>query len=205
MIPLFLALLAAAPETIRLPPPAGGAAPLAQALQARRSEREFSPKSLSLEALSGLLWSAYGVNRPASGGRTAPSAHNWQTIDVFAVLEQGIYLYEPAAHRLKLVAEGDHRALAGGQDFVRNAPVTLVLVARMDKTKKSAADSDEDVLSWVSIEAGAISQNAALYCAAQGLNSVLHVGVNRPAFAKAARLAAGAKIILAHSAGHPPR
>lgn len=206
MLSVLLALVLAPAEAIHLPPPpTKGGAPLYDALSARQTAREFSPRPLPLETLSALLWAAYGVNRPAMGGRTAPSAHNWQTIDVYVVLDHGVYLYEHKPHRLVPVAQGDHRPLAGTQDFVNTAPVNLVLVARMEKTKKSAEDSDADILSWVSIEAGTISQNAALYCAANGLNSVLRVGVQRQAFSKLVGLPASAKIILAHTVGYPPK
>lgn len=205
MTALLFALLLAPAEPIQLPSPASsGGVPLADALARRQTAREFSPRALPLETLSGILWSAYGINRPATGGRTAPSAHNWQTIDVYVVLKSGIYLYDPKAHRLLPEAQGDHRPLAGTQDFVNTAPANLVLVARMEKTKKSAEDSDADILSWVSIEAGTISQNAALYCAAHGLNSVLRVGVQRAALSKLLNLPPSAKIILAHTIGFPP-
>lgn len=206
MCALALLILALAPaEPIQLPIPAmQGGAPLLNALSARQTAREYSPRALPLDTLSALLWSAYGINRPATGGRTAPSAHNWQTIDVYVVLETGVYLYEPRPHRLAPIASGDHRPIAGTQDFVNTAPLNVVLVANMDKTKKTAEDSDADVLSWVSIEAGAISQNIALYCAANGLNSVVRVGVQRPAFSKLVNLPASAKIILGHTVGFPP-
>lgn len=203
---LLLALVLSAADPIQLPPPMmKGGTPLADAIAARQTAREFASRALPLETLSSLLWSAYGINRPATGGRTAPSAHGWQTIDVYVVLENGVYLYEPKPHRLIPVAQGDNRPLAGTQDFVNTAPLNLVLVANLSKTKKSAEDSDADVLSWVSIEAGAISQNVALYCAANGLNSVVRVGVQRPAFSKLANLPATANIILAHTVGYPPR
>ena len=41
-----------------------------QALQLRRSIREYSQRPLSAQTLSDLLWAAYGVNRP-SGDRTS--------------------------------------------------------------------------------------------------------------------------------------
>lgn len=182
-----------------------GGATLLNALAARQTSREYAPRALPLETVSALLWSAYGINRPATGGRTAPSAHNWQAIDVYVVLETGVYLYEPKPHRLAPVAPGDHRLIAGTQDFVNAAPLNVILVADMRRTKKSAEDSDADVLSWVSIEAGAISQNIALYCAANGLNSVVRAGVQRPAFTKLANLPPGARIILGQTVGFPPR
>jgi hypothetical protein len=47
-----------------------GGMPLMEALAARRSSRDFAPDPLPLPLLAGLLWAAYGVNRP-EGGRTA--------------------------------------------------------------------------------------------------------------------------------------
>ena len=45
--------------------------PLMQALHARKSTREFSTEKLPAQVLSDLLWAAFGVNRPDTGGRTA--------------------------------------------------------------------------------------------------------------------------------------
>ena len=45
-----------------------------EALENRRSWREYAPEALSLEELSGVMWAAGGVNRPADGRLTAPSA-----------------------------------------------------------------------------------------------------------------------------------
>lgn len=59
---------------LALPPPRqGGGLPLMQALARRQSQREFDPVALPLPVLSDLLWAAAGVNRPDSGGRTAPA------------------------------------------------------------------------------------------------------------------------------------
>ena len=53
-----------------------------EALENRRSWREYAPEALSLEELSGVMWAAGGVNRPADGRLTAPSdaasASNWK-------------------------------------------------------------------------------------------------------------------------------
>ena len=66
-----------------LAPQTGSGRPLMQALQERKSTREFGSRELPLQVLSNLLWAAFGVNRPDSGGRTAPSALNWQEIAVY--------------------------------------------------------------------------------------------------------------------------
>ncbi len=179
-----------------------GGPPLRDALAARRSTREFSPKPLPLPVLSNLLWAAYGINRPAEGGRTAPSAHNWQAVRVYAVLPEGIYLYEAREHRLRLIAAGDHRPLAGTQDFVDTAPLNLVLVADLSKTRKAEGDSDTDVAEWMAAEAGAITQNVALYCAVEGLGNVVRAGVQRERFARAAKLEPATRIVLAQTVGY---
>ena len=57
--------------------------PLMQVLKDRRSSREFSTEKLPDQMLSNMLWAAFGVNRPDLGKRTAPSAVNWQEIDIY--------------------------------------------------------------------------------------------------------------------------
>jgi len=62
-----------APAFIELPEPDLGAGlPLMSALSMRASTREFSDEALLPATLGALLWAANGVNRPATGGRTAP-------------------------------------------------------------------------------------------------------------------------------------
>jgi len=49
------------------------------------------------QTISDLLWAAFGVNR-ADGRRTAPSAKNWQEIDIYVALPQGVYVFNGKAH-----------------------------------------------------------------------------------------------------------
>lgn len=195
---------AAPPAAIELPAPAlEGGLTLRQALRERKSHRAYSPKKLPRQMLSNVLWAAYGVNRPAEGGRTAPSAHNWQVIDVYVALEEGLFLYDARGHRLVLVNAADVRDLTSTQEFTHDAPLNLVYVARMEKMTASPEDSQEDLLAWASMEAGAVSQNVSLACAAERLATVVRAGVQRPAFAKAARLAPTHRILLAQTIGYP--
>ena len=74
-------------RTVQLPAPqTTGGMPLMQALKARHSSREFRSQKLPMQVLSNLLWAAFGVNRPESGKRTAPSAMNWQEIDIYVAM-----------------------------------------------------------------------------------------------------------------------
>ena len=73
-----------APAAIALPPPhLGGGTVLMTALAKRKSVRAFAQTPLSLQQLSELLWAADGINRPETGGHTAPSAHGLNEVDIY--------------------------------------------------------------------------------------------------------------------------
>ena len=174
---------------------------LKDALQRRRSTRHFLPDPLTLPALSAVLWSAYGVNRPDGGGRTAPSAHDWQEIDVYAVLAEGTYRYEAAAGRLMLVRAEDLRALTGRQDYVATAPLNLVYVADFARMKDARDDEERAFLAGV--DAGCIAQNVYLHAAATGLGTVVRGLIDRRRLAATLGLGPRQRIALAQSVGLP--
>ncbi len=190
------------PPPVELPTPTlDNATTLVQALKERRTGREFSTAPLPLQTLSDLLWAAFGVNR-ADGRRTAPSARNWQEVDVYVVLPQGAYLFDGKAHALAGVAAGDLRAATGKQEFVKDAPATLVFVADLARMPGASAE-DRDMYS--ATDAAFISQNVYLYCAAAGLATGVRGMVDRPALAKALGLRPEQRIILAQSVGFPKK
>jgi nitroreductase len=187
-------------KPVALPPPRmTGGLPLQQALQARQSQREFAPDALPPQVLSDLLWAAWGISRPDSGKRTAPSAMNRQEMDVYAVLADGAYLYEPKAHQLLPVAAGDLRAATGTQGYVAGAPLNLVYVSR------AAGGPAEDQLIYGGSQAGFISENVYLFCASEGLATVVRGSVQRGDLARALGLAPDRKIILAQTVGYPAK
>jgi nitroreductase len=187
---------------IPLPPPrTDGGKPLMQALALRATSRAFAPDPIPEQTLSDLLWAACGINRPAEGKRTAPTARNWQEIDVLVVRADGTYRYDPAGHRLLPVAAGDHRALAGVQPFVKDAPLTLVMVG--DTTRMKGADKDPEQRQWLWADAAFACQNVYLYCASEGLATGVRALIDRPALAKALGLRAEQVILLAQSVGRP--
>ena len=182
-----------------LTPQPGAGSPLMQLLGKRKSSREFSPKPLPIEVLSNLLWAGFGINRP-DGKRTPPSARNWQDMDIYVILTNGLYLYDAKANQLKLILAEDLRGLAGIQAYVKEAPVNLVYVsdyARMGETPNEA----KILLSGS--HAGFISQNVYLFCASEGLATVVRALIDIPALSKAMRLRPDQKIILAQSVGYP--
>ena len=206
-IGLVIALaLAAASATaqelkdIALPAPRmEGGKPLMQALKERQSSRVFSDRALPPQVLSDLLWAAAGISRPESGKRTAPSARNWQEVEVYAVMASGTYLYDAAGNVLKAIVAGDLRASTGMQDFVAVAPLNLVYVADFTKMKDSAP---EDQALYAGTDTGFISENVYLFCASEGLATVVRGSVDREALAKALQLPAQKKIMLAQTVGY---
>jgi SagB-type dehydrogenase family enzyme len=180
-----------------------GGKPLMQALKERHSTREFSPTPLPLEVLANLLWAANGVNRPPADKRTAPSAKGWHEIDVYVATADGLYLYDAKLHVLKLVVAQDLRALTGRQDFVKDAPVNLVYVA--DLARMDADASAEDKQLYAAADTGFIAQNVYLYCASQGLATVVRGWVDKDALAKAMQLKASQRVVLAQTVGYPRR
>jgi Nitroreductase family len=113
-------------KPVRLPPPqTKGGRPLMQVLSDRKSTREFGPGALSPQALSSLLWAAFGINRP-DGRRTAPSALNWQEVSIYVATPEGVYIYDARDNTLNPILVGDYRATTGTQLFVKDAAVNLV-------------------------------------------------------------------------------
>jgi len=188
-------------QELSLPPPQmSGGKPLMEVLKERRTERAYSDKPLPPQMLSNLLWAAYGINRPASGDRTAPSAHNVQEISIYVVTAKGAALYDPAANLLRPVSLGDMRALTGKQDFVKSAPVNLVYVADFSKFKD---DDDEYKKFYSATDTGFISQNVYLFCASEGLATMVRAYIDQSALARALRLNPNQHIMLAQSVGYP--
>ncbi|MGW8321858.1 MAG: SagB/ThcOx family dehydrogenase [Thermodesulfobacteriota bacterium] len=176
--------------------------PQMQVLKNRASSRAFGSEKLPAQVLSNMLWAAFGVNRQDSGKRTAPSARNRQEIDIYDAAAEGLYLYDAKAHALKPVLAEDIRALTGGQAYVKEASVNLVYVA--DFSKMGEAEMDVKVF-YSAADTGFISQNVYLYCASEGLATVVRGLIDRPALEKAMGLRPEQKVTLAQSVGYPKK
>lgn len=154
--------------------------PVMEAFAKRKSVRNFSGRELSQQELGNLLWAAMGQNR-ADGKLTAPSCRNFQEIRLFVFGKDGVWEYIPASHSVRQVAAGDHRALvAGGQEFVKSAPISLVMIADMTKFGKA----DERAKMMAAVDAGIVSENISLACAGLGLATVPRATMDSAAILK---------------------
>lgn len=139
-----------------------------EAFAQRRSVRKYADRELSRQELGNLLWAATGQNRP-DGRLTAPTCRNFQEIRLFVFDKNGVSEYIPATHSLRHVVDGDYRNLvAAGQDFVNDAPISLVIIADMTKF----GNVDERARMMAAVDAGIVSENISLACAGLGLATV---------------------------------
>lgn len=208
LLPLTVLLLSSAgrslsadePKPISLPAPqTEGGKPLMQALKQRRTIRDLKPDKLPRQILANLLWAGFGINRPGTGQRTAPSAMNSQEVDIYVALPEGVYLYGAKSHQLQPVLDKDLRARTSGQPFATNAPVVLIYVADLPRLTKAKPERREF---YAGIDTGFISQNIYLYCASEGLATVVY-DLDRPPLAAAMNLRPEQRIILAQAVGYP--
>ena len=176
--------------------------PLMQVLKDRKSTRVFDSRPIPVQELSNLLWAAFGINRPDRDGRTAPSAMNMQEIDVYVSLPEGLYLYDAKTNLLKKVLAKDIRELTGKQPFVKDAPLEIILVADLSKMKKP---DEAHKKIYGAADAAYISQNIYLYCASEGLATVVRGSVDKPALAPVMQLRPDQEIIFAQTVGYPKK
>ncbi|MBI2908847.1 MAG: SagB/ThcOx family dehydrogenase [Chloroflexi bacterium] len=147
-----------------------------EAIQRRRSLRDYSGRPLTMEQLSLLLHSGYGITEPSYPLRASPSAgalyplETYPVVNSVAGLARGVYHYRPKDHSLDLVKEGDFRSLlmtfTGGQDMVLQASVVLVITAIFQRTRWKYEDR---AYRYVLLDAGHLGENLYLEATSMGL------------------------------------
>lgn len=190
-------------QDIVLPAPdKTGGKPLMQALNERQTTRSFTKDTLTQQQLSDLLWAGFGINRPDQKKRTAPSAMNWQEIEVYVTLPGGTYVYVAETHSLKFINNKDLRKQTGSQGFVADAALNLVFIADMGKRGKKEGEEikDSDLFMTYS-DAAFIAQNIYLYCASANLGCVVRGSVPDDKLAAELGLRSNQRIILAQTVG----
>lgn len=173
--------------------------PMMETFATRQSATEFSSKELSKSDLSDLLWAANGINRE-DGKRTAPSAMNQQEIAIYAFMTDGVYLYNPKDHSLELIVAGDERKLIeSGQEYVMDAPVSLVLVG---DTNKLSRFGKERALLITAMDSGIVSQNINLFCASFGLANRPRISMDIVKIKELLKLPAGHEPLINNVVGY---
>ena len=205
-------------KIIALPPvkPGKGKTVL-RALKLRKTIREVGDKKIPLQLLSNLLWATCGVNRKKGPfgipGRTSASASNSQEIDVYVLVKEGTFLYDPFKHRLLPVVEGDLRlfSINKAQEFLlAGAPLHFLYVAdihRLSHTKGYQEPGLQDAevqKSYYFTDTGLIAGNASVYAASAGLVSWFH-NCNKTPLKSKLKLGPEQKILFGHTFGYPAK
>ncbi len=191
--------------------------PLMQVLKDRRTVRTFTTEMLSQQELSNLLWAAWGVNRSESGKRTAPSWANWKEVEIYVATAGGLYLYNAQEHKLEFISKKDIRKIirkytirekisrlkSKVTDFITIAPVSFIYVADYSKMKRRMRIiSQYDKRFIAGTDIGFISQNVYLYCASEGLATVMFGGIDHNALHKAMKLPSNKHVMYAQPIGY---
>lgn len=165
-----------------------GGMPLMEAIANRRSGRAFDTRMLSDQHLADLLWSTWGVSSE-DGKRVVPTALNRQEMDLYVLLPSGAYVYDAKGNLLKQISDKDLRyVITKAQKFASEAPVHLLFVSKDNK--------------YGEMHAGAMFQNASLYCASEGLNCVVRGSYDRDEIKQVLGLDDEAEVIITEAIGY---
>jgi len=196
---VMMSCSAVAQQTIQLPQPDMNLLKkdLGTTLKERRSSRSYdASRQLTDAQLSTLLWAACGISEEKRGLITAPSAVNMQDIKVYVCNAKGAWKWNPKENTLTLINAKDVRAsVAGQQAFVKDAPVSLVLVS--DQSARNRKNE-----TYAAMDAGYVSQNIYLACVAMGLQTVARAMMDKDSLRQELQLSDEVWLELNHPVGY---
>ena len=168
-------------DLIKLPTPVfTSTTEVEEAIQKRRSIRNYSDEPLLISDVSQILWAAQGITQEEYELRTAPSAGALYPLEIYISasnvkdLSPGLYKYRPQNHTLKKISEGDKRMeisnAALQQDAIENSSAIVIITAVYERTAVKYGQRAER---YVHIEVGAVGQNIYLQSVSLGLGTVM--------------------------------
>jgi len=191
-------------ETLDLAPPElSGSSSLEQALEERRSGRDFTAEEVPLPTIGQLFWAGQGITDDA-GHRTAPSAGARYPIELYAISASTFMHYLPVGHRVEQRTDTTTlarlSAAAFQQGFVSDAPVVLVITAIPARTEAEYGAVAHDL---VNREAGHVAQNILLQATSLGLAAVPVGGFDPAEVERLLALAPGEDVLYLIPVGTP--
>lgn len=162
-------------------PPLGPAPAMSvsQALEQRRSLRDYADRAMTPEELAWVIHAATGITS-AQGLRTAPSAGALYPLETYAAvnrvagIDPGVYHVDVRAQALEPVRSGsvagDLMVAGLGQDFLRTAPVVIILTGLFQRSRWKYRERHYRYVCW---EGGHVTQNVYLAAEAAGLGACM--------------------------------
>ena len=206
-----------------LPPPAGMEMSVLEALQNRRSQRNFSNEPLPDQLLSNILYAADGINRKG-GRRTTATALNWRETDIYVLKPNGIWRWVPERHGVLFCSLNDVRESTYLlQTQLTVPPVELVYVANYARTRSLLTDAIESIapkirkaalteseirearLRACTLDVGIKLQSVYLAASAMGLACVARTGFRTDRISAALHLKSDEVVLAAQSLGFPAK
>lgn len=186
------------------PPDKTRGLPFMQALAVKASATEWSSQELSAQDLSDLLWAANGLNRPEDNKTTASSALNAHDVDIFVITKDGVFVYDFKNHILSAIRAGDfrHEIITRRNDESSTTPeaaIQILLVSDADRFRMGSPDMRYE---WGALDAGIMSQNISLFCAATGLKTRPRVSMDKDKIKQLLTLKETQHVFLNHPVGY---
>ena len=174
-----------------------------EAIDKRRSVRNFASKELPVETIGQLLWSGQGITS-SDGKRAAPSAGALYALELYVVTATQIMHYLPQGHRAETRDTHDLRpelrALAVNQASVERAPALLVVAA--EPSRLSARYGGRANL-YADLEVGHATENMLLQAVSLGLVAVTVGAVEGAPAARKLALPNGQTVVYLIPVGFP--
>lgn len=202
-------------EVISLPSPVlNGNMSVEEAIQNRRSVRQYTSQAINIGNLSQILWAAQGVTDKEKNLRATPSAGQVYPLDIYVMvgsggvtgLEEGFYHYQPSNNTLEKLINGDLRSklseIANNQPWVDQAPVDIVITGNYRKMLYKYPDSELSTR-FVNLEAGHAGENIYLQTEALGLLTVSLGSFDKKRMIQLLQLPGNETPIYIFPVGHP--
>jgi len=151
-----------------------------EALNKRRSVRDYKKDPLSLAEVAQILWSAQGITDKSDQLRTAPSAGALYPLEIYLSaanvkdLAAGVYKYNPQNHTLKKILAGDKRIEISNaslrQESIESSSALVIIAAIYERTSVKYGKRTER---YVNMEVGHVGQNIYLQAVSLGLGTVM--------------------------------
>jgi len=151
-----------------------------EALNNRRSIRNYTKEPLLLAEVSQILWAAQGITEKSYGLKTAPSAGALYPLEVYLVaanvkdISEGIYKYNPRNHSIEKIESGDKRMEISNaslkQEAIEECSALVIITAIYERTSVKYGDRSER---YVHMEVGHAGQNIYLQAVSLGIGTVM--------------------------------
>ncbi len=191
-------------KKIELPSPQlKGDRSLEEVIVLRRSQRRLSDRALSWDQIGQMAWAAQGITGGDSRWRTAPSAGALHPLELYVLLRDTAYRYDPVSHELRFhvsVALSEVAAAALNQEFIAQAPCVFAFGADIRRTTRVYKKRGWN---YICMDLGHSAQNLLLQAAALGLAATPVGALDEETLGALLRLPTGHVLLYLVPVGYP--